>query len=173
MVEDDYVMVCGGVVENDPQAKCEVIKGNSDVNEVIEIDSGRIGSAIQWSDNSLWLTGHTNDKSTIIVSRSGYVKGPDLPEIRYGHCALRINLTTAIIASGMIKKEPFETHGSFGNKGQSSKSSWYFDFPSQTWIEGPEMFDSRVGQLACTMVTIDGQQMVALSNGKHKQYVDG
>ena len=96
-----------------------------------------------------------------------------MPEIRYGHCALRINLTTAIIASGLIKKEPFETHGLFGKKGQSSKSSWYFDFPSQTWIEGPEMFDSRVGQLACTLVTIDEQPMVALSNGKHKQYVDG
>ena len=73
VVENKFILVCGGYEENGFNYigvnQCEVIDGTSNEQEKFEIDTSRIANAIQWSDNALWLTGSSNDKSTIIVSK--------------------------------------------------------------------------------------------------------
>ena len=174
VVENKFILVCGGFEENGSNYigvnQCEVIDGTSNEQEKFEIDTSRIANAIQWSDNALWLTGSSNDKSTIIVSKRGYVIGPDLPEIRFGHCGVRINTTTAIIIAGLILEEPFDNTKLFGLSGKSTRSSWYFNIPTQTWIEGPNLLGfpgARTGQFACSLFTVDDMAYVAISNGKN------
>ena len=178
IVEDKFIMVCGGFQlsgsSRNDKTECEVIDGKSK-NDKIAIDANRFANAIQWSNSALWLTGHKDNKSTIIVTRKGYIPGPDMPDIRYGHCGLRINVTTAIIISGSIKQEPLNGLLYSGLSGQSTKSSWYFDFPTQTWIEGPAFEHSRprLGQFSCAMFTLDEKPQIVLVNGKHNYYQNG
>ena len=172
VVDQSYLIVCNGIGKIQENS-CEILDGNRRKHEKIPTDIVRFGTAIQWSDSSLWITGSTEDKSTIVVSRSGYKPGQDLPEIRFGHCGLRIDSKIAIIIGGMIKKEPYDTYKLYGYPGQSTKTTQYFDFESYTWSQGPEMMDARVGEFGCTMFTLNDQPMIAVANGIDKVWTQG
>ena len=177
IVEDKFILICGGFQltgsSRNDKTECEVIDGKSK-NDMTAIDTNRFANAIQWSNSALWLTGHNDNKSTIIVTRKGYIAGPDMPDIRYGHCGLRINVTTAIIISGSIKQKPLNGVLYTGLSGQSTKATWYFDFPTQTWNEGPPVEGAtRLGQFSCAIFRLDDKPQIILANGKNEYYQDG
>ena len=172
VVDQSYILVCNGIGKIQEKS-CEILDGNQRVHEKIPTDIVRFGTAIQWSDSSLWITGSAEDKSTIVVSRSGFKAGPDLPETRFGHCGLRINSYTAIVIGGMIKQEPYDSYNLYGYQGQSTKTTQYFDFKTYTWSQGPDMVNARLAEFGCTMFTLNGQPMIAVANGIDKVWTAG
>ena len=68
--------------------------------------------------------------------------GPDLPLSVYSHAIVNINESVSMLIGGYICS---------GSKGNSAKT-YYFQHKTQTWIEGPDLLNSR-SRLAAGVVT--------------------
>ena len=98
-----------------------------------------------------------------------------LPQIRFGHCGVRINKTTAMIIGGIkITQEPHSAFLRFSNYGGSATdSTYYYDLTSLSWSEGPTLKDALVEGFGCTVAMLGDEPTVFVTNGKHEDYGSG
>ena len=75
VLDRKYIIACGGAVDGPSLRKtCEVLDGTSKTFQ-FEMDQYRSANFIPISDSVLWLTGSPVDRTTILVTKNGYVKG--------------------------------------------------------------------------------------------------
>ena len=98
-----------------------------------------------------------------------------LPHIRFGHCGVRISKTTAMIIGGIKTAEPpysanlrFSEYG-----GKATDSTYYYDFTSFSWNEGPALNDARFEGFSCTVAMLGDEPAIFVSNGAHESYTEG
>ena len=56
---------------------------------------------------------------------------------------------------------------------KATRKTWYFDFQTQEFTDGPRLVDERSGHFSCTVGKINGETAVLLSNGLHPTYESG
>ena len=175
VLDRKYILACGGALGDANLRKtCEVLDGTTKTFQ-FELDQYRSANFIPFSDSVLWLTGSPVDKTTILVTKNGYAAGPLLPHIRFGHCGVRINKTTAMIIGGIKKaEEPHSAKLRFSEYGgEATDSTYYYDFTSLSWSEGPKLNDARIEGFGCTVAMLDDEPTIFVSNGKHETYTEG
>ena len=75
VLDRKYILACGGALGDANLRKtCEVLDGTSKTFQ-FELDQYRSANFIPFSDSVLWLTGSPVDKTTILVTKNGYVEG--------------------------------------------------------------------------------------------------
>ena len=75
VLDRKYILACGGALGDANLRKtCEVLDGTTKTFQ-FELDQYRSANFIPFSDSVLWLTGSPVDKTTILVTKNGYVEG--------------------------------------------------------------------------------------------------
>ena len=123
LVNDAVPLVCGGFNRPNLISDCyDPISASPD--PVATLSTPRAGSASVAIGRHLWVTGgfdgSSNVNSTEFVDIDGsVVEGPDLPIPTGVHCILKVNANTVFFMSGY--------------------KTFFFDYDSQVWTDGPVM----------------------------------
>ena len=56
---------------------------------------------------------------------------------------------------------------------KATRKTWYFDFQTHEFTDGPKTVDERSGHFSCTVGKINGETAVLISNGLHPAYESG
>ena len=75
VLDRKYILACGGALGDANLRKtCEVLDGTTKTFQ-FELDQYRSANFIPFSDSVLWLTGSPVDRTTILVTKNGYIEG--------------------------------------------------------------------------------------------------
>ena len=137
-------LVCGGCSQDSELNKnCYSIGFNPE--PVAKLSESRcLASSIVFNTTTMWITGGLNSNSvaerpilssTELVSITGMTEmGPDLPTPLNGHCSIKISDSNVFIIGGQSSTDISDN---------GLKSTIYYDFAQNTWIDGPEMTQAR------------------------------
>ena len=79
-----------------------------------------------------------------------------------------------IIGGIKITEEPHSANLRFSDYGGSATdSTYYYDFTSLSWSEGPTLKDALVEGFGCTVAMLGDEPTVFVTNGKHEDYGSG
>ena len=143
---NDSVIVCGGFMIGDDSVSSndcyKLFKRDKFFRFFAKMQERRKMASITVIQGNLWITGGKSAsyvlKSTEFLppkntnSMSTSVQKIDLPEPLYGHVVINLNETTSFLIGGATT----EAH-------ESSKSTYYFNHASNSWTEGPDLFQAR------------------------------
>ena len=142
---------------------------------------GRKAVFLQYFENGLKIYGILSDilKDLVISIKCNHpITGPELPHIRFGHCGVRINKTTLMIIGGIRVKQNYDQTNlpnlRFSEyRGEATDTTYYFDFTSFSWSEGPKLNDVRIEGYGCTVAMLSDEPTIFVSNGKHETFTEG
>ncbi len=102
-------------------------------------------------------------------------RGPDLPEPRFGHCAVQIDESTIMVMGGghEVETYPSESGGSRSYYDQVNTTLFY-SIPDNIWLPGPEMNSAKgnrvfsalgftTDQISCGATTVIEEEKAVLS----------
>ena len=155
---DQVVMVCGGQNSN----QCYSLPDGKQT----QMSQPRQYAAAVAVENGLWVTGGENSdmsemSSTEIVSFNREFSGmtADLPVPLTKHCAVILkSKNSAMIIGGT-------------SNGQESAKTYFYDFATQAFTEGPAMSTARSSHM-CASFSVNGKEKVAVVGGRDKNSVE-
>ena len=150
-------IVCGGFNSWLFTNKCYSFNSTIPVANML-LNRVRASSVVMDNGTTLWVTGghdhfYHRVRSTEFVTFGSSHAGPDLPIALYGHCAVRMNSSAAMIIGG------------YNGHGYHSKT-WIANFKTQTWTKGPDLNIQRYYH-SCGQIfdSQDDQKMIVVVGG--------
>lgn len=132
-----YPLICGGkTLNNSITNLCYSFSNDS---SPISMTMARaFASSLLFNNSLLWVTGgeiknESLTNSTEFINSKISIPGPDLPMELKLHCLVKLSETQALLIGGSGKNDAVQ-NGTF-----------LYDFSDETWIEGPQMLQPRIG----------------------------
>ena len=160
LINNSLPLICGGW-NGSYSSEC-YIAGRANSDPLVKLLTPRGSSAaLAMNSHQLWVTGGYNSvwpntlASTeivdVLVSPPTVVPGPQLKVPMFGHCIVQLNQSTAMFIGG----DPFH------------KKTFFFNFATQSWTDGPDMNYGRY-YFGCGMMAMGiYSSIIVVAGGAH------
>ena len=145
LINDSLPMVCGGFHGQIETGNCYIAGSNESVAKLLTPREYTVAIEI---GAQMWITGGLYGsylESTEIVDMSSVVEGPQLPKAMGGHCAVKVSETKVFFMHGY--------------------KTYFYDFLTNAWTNGPDMTYDRVYFGCGIMNTIAKSGVVVVTAG--------
>ena len=155
LIQNSQPLICGGWNGNSLFSECFMAGGAASDPVVKLLTPRQWSAAVAINSHQLWVTGGyggswlaSTEIVDILANPPTVVPGPELPVRMNGHCIVQLNQSTVLFMGGSPNR----------------KKTFFFDIPSQTWTDGPDMNHDR-RDFGCSTMTTGSDLLVVASGG--------